>query len=149
MPSIRNGRAPPSRATDSHFCGQVTRAWPLSIWSDDITKGEHTMTQSLLQVVADAIEELRDWHQDNPDEREPHDQIHQIADSSVPVYTYDLLRLAADNCHLAVDEPELGPAFDGAPTPVNIIAANVFEHIEQALWEAWSEMEDEEDTGDE
>ena len=89
---------------------------------------------NLYQIVQDAVEELRDWHVDNPGEDEPHDTIHEIADSAVPVYTGDLLRLAAENIALAVDEPELGPAFDGAPTPVNIIASNVYEHVERALW---------------
>jgi len=107
---------------------------------------------NLYQLVNDAITELHEWHQDNPDETEPHDQIFEIADSSVPVYTGDLLRLAAENLHLATEEPELGPAngsnFDGTPSPVNIIAANVFEHIEQALWGAWQEMLDEEEDDD-
>jgi hypothetical protein len=67
----------------------------------------------------------------------------------VPIYTGDLLRLAADNLQLATDEPELGPAFDGTPTPVNIIAANVFEHIEQELWQAWQAMQEDETTLDE
>lgn len=102
---------------------------------------------TLHQLVNDAIEELREWRKEHPECDEPHDQIHAIADSSVPVYTHQLLQLAADNCHLATDEPELGPAngcnFDGTPSPVNIIAANVYEHIEAALWEAWREMEDE------
>lgn len=99
---------------------------------------------TLDSLVADAVEELRQWQTDHPDESEPHDAIHEIADTAVPVYTGDLLRLAAENLQLATDEPELGPAFDGTPTPVNIIAANVFEHIEQALWAAWQEMLDEE-----
>ena len=42
--------------------------------------------------------------------------IHEIADSSVPVYTSDLLALACADTSLATDEPELGPAFDGSPT---------------------------------
>lgn len=99
---------------------------------------------TLYELVNDAIAELREWRQDNPDNEEPHDTLFEIADSSVPVYTHDLLRLAADNCHLATDEPELGPAFDGSPTPANIIAANVFEYIQAALWKAWQEMLDEE-----
>ena len=89
-----------------------------------------------------AIEDLVTWMNDNPDNDEPHDTIHEIADSSVPVYTYDLLQLAADNLNLAVDVPEIGPAFDGSPTPVNIIAANVFEYIEAALWEYWNDNTD-------
>ena len=62
------------------------------------------------------------------------DTISEIADSAVSVYNYDLLRLAADNLHLALDEPDCSPFFDGRPTPVNIIAANIFEHVLAALW---------------
>jgi hypothetical protein len=98
---------------------------------------------TLYALERDAIAELREWREDHPHE-EPHDAIHEIADSSVPVYTGDLLRLAAENIALATDEPEVGPAFDGSPMPVNIIAANVYEHLERALWDAWQTMEDEE-----
>lgn len=74
-----------------------------------------------------------------------HDLIFSICDSSVPVYTSHLLELASDNISLAVDTPELGPAFDGSPTPANIIAANVFEAIEQDLFEYWEELKDDEE----
>ena len=87
----------------------------------------------LYRMKKDAVEELKDSLRDYPDNDE-HDTIHEIADSSVPVYTYDLLQLAANNLDLAVVEPEIGPAFDGSPTPVNIIAANIYEEITQELW---------------
>ncbi|HOF89042.1 MAG TPA: hypothetical protein PLZ36_13210 [Armatimonadota bacterium] len=99
---------------------------------------------TLYELEREAIAELRAWREDNPDE-EPHDIIAEIADTSTPVYSGDLLRLAAENLQLATNEPELEPAFDGSPTPVNVIAANVFEAIEQALWDAWQTMEDEDD----
>jgi hypothetical protein len=100
----------------------------------------------LSDVVADALSELRDRRNNYPDEfgpraDEPHDVIHEIADAAVPVYTSDLLALACQDNALATDTPELGPAFDGSPTPVNVIAANVFEAIEAALWDAWAEIE--------
>ena len=98
---------------------------------------------TLYDLTQTAISDLRDWAADNPNCDEPHDTIHEIADSSVPVYTYDLLQLAGDNLNLAVDTPDLGPAFDGSPTPVNIIAANVYEYITAALWENWNEIESE------
>jgi len=97
------------------------------------------MTERLYDIFKYAKEDFKNWMDDNPDNDEPHDCIHEIADSSVPVYNYDLLRLAADNLNLGVDEPELGPAFDGSPTPINIIAANVFEAIESELWEYWND----------
>ena len=70
-----------------------------------------------------------------------HDTVHELADGLVPVYTSDLMSLAADNLCLATDEPELGPAFGGEPTAVNIIAANVFEWLTTELWEYASELE--------
>lgn len=96
----------------------------------------------LQDIINDAIESLRDDY-DIADMTEPHDIIHEIADGAVPVYNYDLLSLAANNIALGTDEPELGPAFDGTPTPTNIIAANVFKAVEAALWEAWREIEEE------
>lgn len=102
------------------------------------------MAKNTLQsIIDDAIEEFNDFLKENPEVREPHDQIFEIADSSVPVYTHDLMQLAAENNDLATTEPDIGPAFDGKPTPVNIIAANVFEAIEQALWDRWREWEKE------
>lgn len=108
----------------------------------DTQREETSMT--LYELECDAIAELRAWHEDHPRD-EPHDAIHEIADTSVPVYTGDLLRLAAENLALATDDPECGPAFDGSPTPVNIIAANVYEHLERKLWDAWQTLEEEAD----
>ena len=53
------------------------------------------------------------------------------------------MELAANNLELATNTPELGPAFDGEPTPVNIIAANVFEAVEAALWQAHRDIREE------
>ena len=64
------------------------------------------------------------------------DLIAEIADANVPVYHGELLELAAGD--LATDgvgvvAPEMGPAFDGTPTATNIIAANVYERLSEAL----------------
>jgi hypothetical protein len=103
----------------------------------------------LTDIEKSAREELRDRWENYREDFEggcESDVIHEIADSSVPVYTSQLLDLAAeDNC-LATDEPELGPAFDGTPTPVNIIAANVYERLTEVLWEAWHELDEAEET---
>ena len=112
---------------------------------------------NLYEMKKDAVEELKESLRDYPD-NDQHDTIHEIADSSVPVYTSDILQLVADNIDLAVIEPDIEPAFDGSPTPVNIIAANVYEEITQELWsnlenikaELKAELEDElEDEDDE
>lgn len=91
--------------------------------------------------------ELKQYAKENLDEAaecgisEIGDTIHELADGLVPVYTSDLMQLAANNLSLATDVPELGPAFDGSPTPVNIIAANVYEWLTAQLWEYAREHE--------
>ena len=97
----------------------------------------------LYEIIDNAIEELEDNLNDDIFESDaPHDTISEIADSAVPVYSSDLLQLAADNLELAITEPELGPAFDGEPTPTNIIAANIQETIERALWDKYQELKE-------
>jgi len=102
-----------------------------------------TNEYSIEQLCKDAIDELinenLDSMQDEIRNDEPGDIFHEIADSSTPVYTYDILQYAANDINLATTEPELGAAFDGTPTPVNIIAANIYERIERALYDWWSE----------
>lgn len=93
---------------------------------------------TLYDIRKSAIEELEDLIEN----QDPDESIHEIADSSVPVYTGDLMQLAADNIDLATNTPELGPAFDGSPTPVNIVAANVYEYIVQELHDALHELQE-------
>tara|TARA_B100000131_G_scaffold320392_1_gene368423 strand:+ start:983 stop:1450 length:468 start_codon:yes stop_codon:yes gene_type:complete len=62
-----------------------------------------------------------------------YDIIHSCADENVPLYRGDLIELAKEYPDLMTDEPELGPAFGGEPTPLNLLAANVFEWIVEGL----------------
>ena len=95
------------------------------------------------QLLSNVREEVRERLAEDGWTDEPHDIISEIADGSVPVYTYALMQLGADNLGLATSAPELGPAFDGSPTPVNIIAANVYEALEAACWETFHDMQTE------
>ena len=64
------------------------------------------------------------------------DIVHSIADGTTPIYHSDLLNVAMSSIgSIATVEPELGPAFDGRPTPTNIIAANIYEALCEAMWE--------------
>lgn len=97
----------------------------------------------LIQSVKEEVQS-EDTRQYLTDGSDVDDMLHEIADGWVPIYTSDLMQLAADNIALAVDEPELGrPAFDGSPTPVNIVAANVYERLLDAAYEAYAEIESE------
>lgn len=55
--------------------------------------------------------------------------IYEIADSLVPCQTWDLLELALDNLRIASVQPEWWPSFDWSNTPINLIAANVYEFL--------------------
>lgn len=101
-----------------------------------------TDERTLQDYIDLAVEDFRAELGDDSDywPREPYDLIFSIADSTTPIYTGDIMRLATGNNDLATTEPELGLAFDGSPTPVNIIAANIFEAIESALWDEWDAL---------
>jgi hypothetical protein len=96
----------------------------------------------LEELKKDALEELKERIIENPD-AEHGDYIFEITDSYVPIHYYDILKMASENMNLALDEPELGPAFDGKPTPVNIIAANIFEEIHNHLWSELDNLKEE------
>lgn len=99
------------------------------------------MTTDLQNTLNGLKDELQDWITNNPD-TEPHDYIFELADGGVPVYNCDILSWALENLNFAVDEPENGPGYDGSPTPINIIVANIFEYLEQELWDFYNEHKD-------
>jgi len=102
--------------------------------------------------MCDLLEEARDTlktEYDLLDTQDPYDYIAEVADGSVPVYYYDLAQYGANNLDLATEVPELGPAFDGEPTAVNIIAANIYEavsnHLHGELDDILEELREEEE----
>jgi len=102
-------------------------------------------TTTLRGLLADFRDTLDTDRDDILAAGDPDDVLHEYADSAVPVYTADLMRLAADDIDLATAEPECGPAFDGSPTPANIVAANVYEALLAEGYEWLREVQDEDD----
>ena len=103
---------------------------------------DYTM-RTLLQDARDSLK--NDY--DLLDAKYPSDLIAECADGFVPVYTSDLLEYGSANWELMTDEPGIGPAFDGSPTPINIIAANIYEavsnHLHQELDDIMEELQEE------
>jgi hypothetical protein len=93
------------------------------------------------RIEKGALEHLKELLKDEPQYES--DVIHEIADSHCPIYYSDILQLAADNIFLATTESDIGPAFDGSPTPINIITANIYEHIISVLYEHLEELKEE------
>ena len=79
--------------------------------------------------------EIRENRTDILAEQYPEDRIVEMIDGWVPVYTAEIMRIAADDPWLATAEPEVGPAFDGSPTPVNVIAGNIYDRLSAAGFE--------------
>ena len=99
----------------------------------------------MIDLEKEVRQAIRQWAADHPDNDDiDYDgSLHEIVDSAVPLHTSDLMELAAEHIALAVNEPELGPAFDGAPTPVNIVAANVYEYLMDKANDEWQTILDE------
>ena len=101
------------------------------------------MSETLWDLEQMVRSEIREEAKELLEEPYPEDRLNEIVDSSVPIYNYDLLQMAANNMDLALVEPELGPAFDGTPTPVNIIAANIYEALQEVAYNEWQKVQEE------
>ena len=107
-------------------------------------------TERLDYYTNSAVDELRGHVKslDNMEERQQFVNdadmwIGECADSTTPVMNYTLLRIAANDNEVALREPDIGPAFDGTPTPINIIAANIYELLNEALYEELESIKNE------
>ncbi len=101
------------------------------IYDDAVEELKDRITDEFEMMPFEDVNEMYKDEEDNPDW--VHDIIFEVADSNVPIYTSDLLDVASNDNWVATNKPGLGPAFDGKPTPTNIIAANIFEGIEENL----------------
>jgi len=98
------------------------------------------------QIKFDALEELDARFKDEPDMQYPEDMVSEIADSSVPVYTYELAKIAQSSMDVMLHENELPPAFDGTPTITNQIATAIYEIVQEGLSERLQELQNEHET---
>ena len=89
-------------------------------------------------IVEDAKKELLEWARENRGE-DPDDQISEIADSSTPVYNYNLMEIGMQNLDLACEVPDMET--DGSA--VSAMQIVILEHISQELHEYWREIEGE------
>lgn len=107
------------------------------------------MTTTLWDLERDLRAEIDERASELRADAYPEDTLTEMVDSSVPIYTADLLDVARSDLAIASAEPELGPAFDGSPTPANIIAANIYEHLSAVASSYWAEICEDDDEDDE
>ena len=87
------------------------------------------------QITLDALDELNERFMAEPEMPYPEDLVSEIADSSVPIYTYELAQVAQSSIELLLHENELPPAFDGTPTVTNQIVTAIYEKDQESLYE--------------
>jgi len=56
------------------------------------------------------------------------EKLNEIVDSNVPIYNYDIVKCALENIDLVLEVPEF-MAFGGETTPLNGIAANLYNKL--------------------
>jgi len=103
--------------------------------------------RTIEQIKSDALEELEGRFKDEPEMQYPEDMLSEIADSSVPVYTYELAQIAQSSMDVMLHENELPPAFDGTPTITNQIATAIYEIVQEELYERLQELQNEAEQG--
>ncbi|MDQ6990127.1 MAG: hypothetical protein Q9M11_00135 [Mariprofundaceae bacterium] len=101
------------------------------------------MSTTIEQIKLDTLEELEERFKAEPDMAYPEDMVSEIADSSVPIYTFDLIQIAQSSVDVLTHENELPPAFDGTPTITNQIATAIYEIVQEELYEKLYELQQE------
>ena len=94
------------------------------------TDDSHSMEQ-LERDVRAAMNELLD---ENKDHQYPEDLCHEVADAWTPIYTWNIAMYAASDITLLTEVPEVvstvyAVEFDGSATPLDLIAANIYERL--------------------
>ena len=93
----------------------------------------------LADLISDACDELDDMiisEELDIEVDDIHDTIHEIADSNIPIYYYDIGRYASNNSWLMTEIPELNPEGNAHDQ----IQANIYLAIVEGLHEHISEI---------
>jgi len=70
---------------------------------------------------------------------EINEEIHEIVDSAVPIYNHEIMACASVS-DIWTRESELGPAYDGSPTLLNITAGLIYEYLSDYAYEVLDEI---------
>jgi hypothetical protein len=91
----------------------------------------------LADLISEACDDLNyDWKEIQKGHYDLEDAIHQIADSNVPIYYYDIGRYAGNNSWLMTEIPEINPEGNAHDQ----IQANIYQAIVDGLHEHISEI---------
>lgn len=107
----------------------------------------YAIKEIVKEQVRETIDEFReanpDMNKEDTRNRLDYDgRITEIYDSAVPIYSSTIMELGS-LVEVYNHENELGPAFDGTPTALNIIAGSIYEILSEVAWEEIDEHLDE------
>ena len=98
-----------------------------------------TKRYELADLITEACDELDDMITSEDiglNEDDMYDRIHEIADSNIPIYYYDIGRYAGNNSWLMTEIPELTPEGNAHDQ----IQANIYQAIVEGLNEHLSDI---------
>ena len=104
------------------------------------TKENDYQISDLISDACDSFDNDYDWGEDG-DNYDEQDIIHEVADSSVPIYYWDIAQYAAWNTELMQEIPEIGHDCE----PYKMIQLNIYEAICEGLYEHATEKEKKDD----
>jgi hypothetical protein len=107
------------------------------------------MARTFDNILADARQELREaWENDRDSfyQGEPHDVIHEIADSSVPIYYSDIFAVLADLPGYELSDPGIA---EGVTDLSKLAQIHIYDAVSMDLFESWEEIKRESDEDDE
>lgn len=70
-----------------------------------------------------------------------HDTIHEIADSNIPIYYYEIAQYCANNTHLLTNKPEID--MGNGSEPYKHIQTNIYEELIDGLYAHLSKLQEE------
>ena len=105
-----------------------------------MSKKEDYSIESLIIDACDSFDNDYDWGEDG-DNYDEQDIIHEVADSAVPIYYWDIAQYAAWNTELMQEIPETGRECE----PYKMIQMNIYEAICEGLHKHIAEKEKEDE----
>ena len=86
--------------------------------------------EDLIEGTIESLDEQIEWYKEEKEEYDINDLIHEVADNSIPLATYDLLQYASNNFDL-IQPNDLAGEY---PDVIKIIQCNIYEMLTEHLY---------------